>query len=443
MSTRYTRDDYTPDVLPKGLHKDVVDAITIAVAVGWTVEVKHIRAILRAPAPNEHQSIPFSASAPPGNMQSIARKIDKYANPLLRFDSDPKRVKGAAHRITAEHERAEDARANKKAEAEAKKAAKEKEKAERLEQRRAEAAAKREAALRAEAERKTEMELAAERALAEKEAKAKNAASGFKAEQERRRAERGDTNPRGLDEAASEGKAKVEQAENSDRFITHEGPMIARRAQGKGYLSETTIERQWSDGTADFKCAYPECTDGPDGGPFISAHRLGIRGHWLKHVNAGEVQKMGAIPEAKVEIPPYEPAYERKQYTPRVDRVRALKRVLLDAIEKGLDWSDPDAAAETLAAEALAWSHEQSSSGSGLAAEREPLSAEQMLERIRTMLDNGEYLRQRDEIADLRTQMAEMGNRLDEVESERDRLKDERAALRDLLADEGKKEAAS
>jgi len=111
MTKRYTRDNYRSNVLPKGLHKDCVDAITVAVmGFDWTVEVKHIRAVLRAPEPHTDQSIPFSASAPPTNMNSIKRKVETYGKAV------PKVSKESADGFKAEQQRRREDRLRKEAE---------------------------------------------------------------------------------------------------------------------------------------------------------------------------------------------------------------------------------------------------------------------------------------------------------------------------------------
>jgi arsenate reductase-like glutaredoxin family protein len=75
---------------------------------------------------------------------------------------------------------------------------------------------------------------------------------------------------------------------------------------------------------------------------------------------------------------------------------------------------------EELARQALTWVHEQSRKGTAMAAEHEPLTAEDTLERIKMLLDNGEReaLRKRDEeIAELRKQSETLRERVEELES--------------------------
>lgn len=121
---------------------------------------------------------------------------------------------------------------------------------------------------------------------------------------------------------------------------------------------------------------------------------MGIGSHWRRHVSRGEEQPAPKPNEMYV-VPPHEPAYERTGYTPRRDRVSALAQVIAALDLEAMT-------AEELAEFVLDWQHSQSESGSRHAAEREELTPEDILNRIRTMLDNGTYLKQQEEIDALR-----------------------------------------
>lgn len=295
---------------------------------------------------------------------------------------------------------------------------------------------------------------------------AEERAKGFKALQEERRKDREraaeEAKAEDIEDIVARGKAKraaaqkkmaeakqedtaalvemegdaAERAGGPERHIVREEPMIAHRgnARGKarGYLSQTTNEREWSDGTIDYTCRMEGCE-------FSSDHRAGMRGHWGKHVRDGEAEPASRTERntAPIIIPPYEPAYRFTRdasvgYTPRVDRVRALAARLQEAMEAGLDWSDLPAAAETIATEALTWTHEQSVQGTDLGGEYEPMDDSEILRRIRNLLDNGEYLAQRDEIRSLREQASELELRAIEADEARQKAEDDLAAIHDL-----------
>ena len=208
---------------------------------------------------------------------------------------------------------------------------------------------------------------------------------------------------RRMDEAAkrtleaqdSKPEPEVESSE-SERHIVRQEPMLAKSSRGRGYDSKVAIERHWSDGSVDYKCV--DCD-------YASENRLSIRGHrsGAGHTAVGRDRR-----ERLAEVP------LAVTYKPRQSRIDALAEELKRLMEAGE--TDP----ETIAREALTWVHEQTSEGTGLAAEREPMTAEETLDRIRMLLDRGEQdeIRKRDaEIADLLEQSQALTERVEELES--------------------------
>lgn len=199
--------------------------------------------------------------------------------------------------------------------------------------------------------------------------------------------------------AAERKRSETELSERQkaeERHVIHERPMTAKASEGRAYDSKVAIERTWSDGTTDYKCV--DCD-------YSSEHRLSIRAHRAgsKHERTERDRNT-----RKAEVP------LAVSYRPRQPRIEALAEVLKALMKDGI--TDP----EELAQEALTWVHEQSNRGTGLAAESEPMTAEQTLERIRNLLDNGEReaLRKRDvEIADLLERSRQMRERIEELES--------------------------
>jgi hypothetical protein len=198
--------------------------------------------------------------------------------------------------------------------------------------------------------------------------------------------------------------------------LISETPMIAHSGQGKGYPSETTIERRWSDGTLDYQCA--KCD-------FTSTLRHGVRSHWQVHVREDEANRSNQDLIPKIDTEPHEPIYK-----PRENRVKALALALKELLQEGLDWDNIDAAAETLAQRALVWTHEQT--GSSNSEEREPMTAEDVLVRIRSLVDNGAYAAQADRILALEAEHEELRAAAEEAERMAKEATDTLEAFADL-----------
>lgn len=204
--------------------------------------------------------------------------------------------------------------------------------------------------------------------------------------------------------AAAVAEGEVARAAESPYILT-EKPMMAKARDGQAYASRVAIERHWSDGTVDYKCV--DCD-------FTSKDRLSIRGHRTRK----DHQKRG-IERAKVvqgDVP------LAASYKPRKDRVEALAQAIADAMAAGA--TDP----ESIALEALMWVHEQSKKGTRYAAEFEPMSAEETLERIRSLIAGEaqfEALTEKDQQIEVlqsqaetyKTEMEKLTERVEELES--------------------------
>lgn len=172
-------------------------------------------------------------------------------------------------------------------------------------------------------------------------------------------------------------KAAEVSQRKSDRHIISSGPMVSKSAEGRGYDSPVIIEQRWSDGSVNYKCA--KCD-------FTSDKRNGVPGHNARtHGRTG-----GAKPVV------YEADTSGATiYAPRQTRVEALAKCIADAMAAGA--TDPQA----IAKEALTWVHEQSKKGTAFASEREDMTPEDTLDRIRVLLDDGTMLRAQQRIEDL------------------------------------------
>jgi hypothetical protein len=155
------------------------------------------------------------------------------------------------------------------------------------------------------------------------------------------------------------------------RRIIKQGPMLAKASEGKGYHSEVSIERHWSDGSTDYACSYPKCD-------YTTENRLSVRGHWQVHIKAGEVEKFERGETREVDVP------LAVTYAPRQSRVDALAAHLATLGEMDVD---------ALAKAALMWVHEQSRSRSEHAAEYDVPEDGDILNRIRALLGKDEAQR--------------------------------------------------
>jgi hypothetical protein len=362
MATTYDSSTFDISVLPGGLHRDAQSLIQGAVALGWKVQVKRIMATLISP--NGDHTITLSASNHNIPYERHRRTIHKFANPLLlpkddkaaeALARDSIKAQTAAHQ-TREQREAEDHRV--------------------LEQRRA-------------ARKATPIKDAFDRA-AQKVSDQK-------------------LPPLVLDKPALEG----------ERYVVSEFPMLAHAGQKKGYISPTTNERAWSDGSVDYTCRSEGCD-------FATDDRSGVGRHWRTHVRAGEEQSVEQ-PRETYTVPPHEPIYQMG-YTPRRERITALSRVL-----ESLDLTAMTA--EELAEFVLNWQHQQSESGSRMAAEREEMTSDDVLNRIRSLLDNGTYLAQQERITQLEQDVQSLVTDVTVAQTEAQRAKETLATFRELVAE--------
>lgn len=204
----------------------------------------------------------------------------------------------------------------------------------------------------------------------------------------------------------------------AERRVISERPMRAKSSEGRGYDSKIAIERLWSDGSTDYKCV--ECD-------YTNTKRLSIRGHWNKHSKKTE-RPRETYP---AEIP------NAATYAPRKDRVDALAEAIAALLAGG------ETDAKVIAQRALEWVHEQGTKGSGLAEEREPMTADEVLFRIRSMLDDGTVVKQREEIEELKQRLDDAEELAMEAEARADRAQSTLKALVELAsesANEGTKE---
>lgn len=166
--------------------------------------------------------------------------------------------------------------------------------------------------------------------------------------------------------------------------IVNQRPWLARHSSGETggrvYPSRTVIERKWSDGALDYKCALEGC-EYTDPVPQTVA----------SHYRASNDHPMVEPPTAE-ELMRTEPWVPRKSSP--ADRMQRLARELAWALEQ-VGGTDGPAVADGLLAEQLAEVivRERDRKRQTEEEERGPLTADQVIERIRRLVDDGSYYR--------------------------------------------------
>jgi len=223
----------------------------------------------------------------------------------------------------------------------------------------------------------------------------------------------------GIVEAVQTAKEIVAEAEDPKRVV-YEGPMRSLRGRGGGrsfaYESDIATERAFADGTRELTCVRCD---------YQGSVPLSMSSHWRKHIKEDERARGGH------EGPRAVPLESDSGYRPHQDRVDSLKDSLAELLKDGLDWSDINGAAEALAIRALTWDHERRMTHGEQATE---LTPEQVLDRIRNLVDGGKYSERMEEIRSLRDQIQATEQMVAEMRSERDRAREQVTTLKELIS---------
>lgn len=198
-----------------------------------------------------------------------------------------------------------------------------------------------------------------------------------------------------VEEVATAGEVEeVHTVKREPRHIVSREPMIAKARPGDGYMSATTIVRKWSDGSTDYECRMCDYT---------SPVRLGVPRHF------GALHSQGPQPRPptfQAEVP------EAAPYKPRKSRIEALAAALRQVMDGG--------SPEDVALAALTWVREQSRQGTELSVEREEMTDTEVLNRIRTLLDRGEFIQMQHTVEQLQTEVRTTQELLDQAIAEAD-----------------------
>jgi hypothetical protein len=230
--------------------------------------------------------------------------------------------------------------------------------------------------------------------------------------------------PSAPEPVTSESEVKPTDVVKADVHIVSESPMLAKAREGEGYLSPTTIERRWSDGSKDYICAYLGCD-------YTHADRASVPRHYGRSHSEGLTAPPASFRAEVPESTPYAPQQRR------VDALAEALRLLDGEVDMG-NWED----LKRVAREALTWVNDQTRRKTDLSVEREPMSSDEMLERIRSMLDQGQYLGLQHQITEREEQIDLLARKVTEMEGRwshehdrADKLQSHLDGLRELLTE--------
>lgn len=212
-----------------------------------------------------------------------------------------------------------------------------------------------------------------------------------------------------------------------ERILLSERPWLAKQGtngeHGYAYESKVTLERRWSDGTIDYKCVACDYTH--EKPVSVSRHYGGTKDD--KHPDTSK-------PESVLQTGPYEPAHR-----PPSDRAQRLIRELKAGMEairgKGYDLSTEDKMLEALAEQIVTMRDERRQRDEDTEAGG-PLTPEQIIDRVRRLVDGGAYLAQIERMRQMEDELEAVKQQLATANDKALRLQAERKALADLLTEE-------
>ena len=174
-----------------------------------------------------------------------------------------------------------------------------------------------------------------------------------------------------MSEPEAEDRSIIDQAEEPTLLTTT--PWIAKRAMtaegGRVYESHAVLERKWSDGAADYLCAFPDCGYAHPEPRSVARHYGGAHG---KERPASAAQQDEYLDPGKRWVPT-----ERQ-----AGRIARLAKELKQAKEVLAD--------SPTEFDIAAWIIQQRDLASSPPEER-VLTSEQVIERIRRLVDGGAY----------------------------------------------------
>jgi hypothetical protein len=213
------------------------------------------------------------------------------------------------------------------------------------------------------------------------------------------------------------------------RKIVHEGPWLAKlhptRAGGKRYPSHAVIERRWSDGAIDYECA--------DHCGFIRDDPISVSRHYGAAHTRGRGPNQDSKRNADTHVldPNYEAGPPRgPHHEQRVMKLSVRLQRILRELDLRTNCDNPEWIAQRIA-ERLVPERDDVDPTTG-----QPLTAEQIIDRIRRMIDQGEYVQLRDQVTTLSAQNTELTKAVEEANARTQRAVDRWNALTSMIVEE-------
>jgi len=156
-------------------------------------------------------------------------------------------------------------------------------------------------------------------------------------------------------------------------------PWIARRSMhkegGEVYESKAVLERKWTDGSMDYACAFPDCDYTAPEPRTIASHYGGKHG---REVPTGKAAQAESWTDPGLSWTPT----QRQQG--RIARLAKEMREAANALDETGEGITPEALAEWIV-------KRRDEARESLSDESTPLTPEQVIERVRRLVDGGAY----------------------------------------------------
>jgi hypothetical protein len=231
------------------------------------------------------------------------------------------------------------------------------------------------------------------------------------------------------DEAAAPPKAAARPAPMGDRAgkpvatlppsIVKLVPHDARGGEGRFYRSNAVNDRHWSDGTVDYACAWHDCT-------FSHAQYRNVAAHYGSHLRGQGTQPTEA---------PYRTDQEEADLARHRARIERLTRELEAAAS---DWDEENGSYSwRWMAEHIVLHRHWDRTGHDDDAEARELTADEIIERIGRLIDNGKTSNLLADNQRLIDEAAKAAVLAAEAETRAAKAEGNLQALRDLLNEEG------
>lgn len=209
--------------------------------------------------------------------------------------------------------------------------------------------------------------------------------------------------------------------------VLSERAWLAKNGKEEGwrYESGAVIERRWSDGSLDYRCAL-------DGCGYTSATPQTVAAHYRSSKDHPKVD--GNRHQLRTE--PYE--VKHRGAAQRAAHLAAQIAAALEDIGKSLGSYDGWTELAVEVAEKIIADRDENRNVEE--SERGPLTPEQVLERIRVLVDNGQFVALREEndalnerVAELEVSVGECGQRAEDAENEAAAIRGEWEALNSFI----------